>query len=74
MIAILKFNLPEEDFKFQTSVNGDEYYFLIKDLLEELRQKLKYSELTSEQTEVYEKIREFIYENAAERNLNLELG
>lgn len=71
---MLKYNLPEEEFEFKTATNGSSYYFLIKDVLEEIREKIKYTELTEEQMAAYEKIRNFIYETAEEKNISLEIG
>lgn len=74
MKATLKFNLPDEEFDLTTALNGSQYLFLIKDTLEEIRSKLKYTQLTDEQIKVYESIRDFIYTWASERDINLEIG
>lgn len=55
--ATLSFNLPEEEQEFQWAQSGFEYLRTIEELDNYLRSKLKYSELTADQHQIYEEIR-----------------
>lgn len=58
MKAILKFNLPEEQFEFKSAQRGGDYYAFLWELDQELRGYLKYGHTFKTPDEVIEKIRE----------------
>jgi hypothetical protein len=70
MQSILKFNLPEDNEEFQMSINGHKYHCAINDILQHLRDKIKYSDLNENELKVYEDIRIKIFEILDEYNLN----
>lgn len=58
MEAILKFNLPEEESEFKTSVNAIKYYTALWDMDQWLRSETKYNDnLTESEYLIYETVR-----------------
>ena len=45
MKATLKFNLPEEQYQFNSAVNGCQWHDLVSDLDEKLRQEIKHQKV-----------------------------
>ena len=73
MKAILEFNLPEEEFRFNRSVNGLKWSQIVYDVDETFRRELKYTEgLSEEQRACYEKVREVIREEMLGHNLDFD--
>lgn len=71
MKAILKFNLPEDTYEFNSAVNGAKYRSSLFDLDQTLRSKIKYNEnLTHEQMEIYEEIRNLLHEVLEDNGVN----
>jgi len=64
MQAILKFNLPEENEEFYYANNGMNYFCVLWDLDQKLREKVKYNcdSYTEDQLKAYEEVRELISE------------
>ena len=60
--AQLIFDLPEEDSEFRLAINANKWYYSLWDLDQHLRSKLKYTELTEEEYEIYDAIRSKLYE------------
>ena len=61
MKAKLEFDLPEEQVEFNFAVNGSNWSFVVWKLDQELRGKIKYSEdITEEQREIYQEVRDRI--------------
>jgi hypothetical protein len=61
MKAKLEFDLPEERVEFDLAVNGSNWSFVVWKLDQELRGKIKYSEdITEEQREIYQEVRDRI--------------
>lgn len=59
---IYEFDLPEENHEKQIMDDAMKYYLIIEELKNKIRHALKYEELTDEQTTVYEKISDTLYE------------
>lgn len=58
----LSFTLPEEQEELNTHMNGAKYYSALWEVLQFLRSKIKYENLTDEQLKIYEEIRGKIYQ------------
>lgn len=58
MKSKLIFNLPEERNEFQIALNGSKFYCRIFDYHNELRNKLKYSDLPDEEMKTLERMYE----------------
>lgn len=72
MKAVLEFNLPEDQDDFDTAINGWKYRSIIWDINNFLRSKLKYNELSSEQREVYDKIRTELWNLINEHKIDIQ--
>ena len=66
MKATLKFNLPEEQYEFDSAVNGCQWHNLVSDLDEKLRQDIKHRHV-----EDLEHIRKYILNEILDRGLKL---
>lgn len=62
MKAILEFNLPDDKEEYEMTVSAMKYFTVIWEMKQELRKKIKYSELSEAEYEAYEKIQEFFVE------------
>ena len=70
--ASLTFQLPEEDREHLDAINGWKWRSLVSDILQNIRQDVKYSqETTEEQKRVLENMRSFIFGRMGEENLSL---
>jgi len=58
----IEFILPDEEYDFKGAIYGDKYRSILIELDNHLRHKLKYSELTDTQFEVYDELRDKLYE------------
>lgn len=73
MKAILEFDLPEEEFRFNRAVNGLKWSQIVYDVDETFRRELKYTEgLSEEQRACYEKVRQVIREEMLSHNLDFD--
>lgn len=72
--ATLTFNLPEESAEHQTAIDGWKWRTVVDDILQNLRQDLKYNveNLTADQQKVLENMRGFIHQRLTEENLSLD--
>lgn len=72
--ATLTFNLPEELAEHQMAIDGWKWKTIIDDILQNLRQDLKYNleNLTPDQQKVLENMRGYIYQRLTEENLSLD--
>lgn len=68
----LTFRLPEEAIEAQTALDGEKWKGVVWDLNEEIRTKLKHGELTGAESDVYEKIRNSIFEKLQENGLSFD--
>ena len=71
MKAVLKFELPEEKYDFQSAVKGAAWKGLVNDLDENLRQELKHGEHDGAYNEALEYVRRVIVNECLNRDLNL---
>lgn len=65
----LEFDLPDEEYEFRSAINGHKYRSVLIDLDNHLRSKLKYSDLTEVQDDIYEEVREKLRELIADEGL-----
>ena len=73
MLATINYNLPEDDFQFRRAINGYKWAQIVYDIDETLRQWNKYNEnLTAEQKEAYQKVRDLICTEMLENNLDFD--
>jgi hypothetical protein len=74
MEAILKFNLPEEQVEFNLAVNGSSWSHVVWKVSEELRRRIKYDpNLTEEQSDAYQEVRDMIQGFMDEQNIDWDL-
>ena len=66
MKAILEFDLPEEQYEFDSAVNGCQWHNLVSDLDEKLRQDIKH-----QRGKTLEQIRKYILDETLDRGLKL---
>jgi hypothetical protein len=60
MKAILEFNLPEEQDEFEMAQSGGKYNVVLFDVMNDIRSKLKYENLTENEDKIYESVRDMI--------------
>jgi len=60
--AILKFNLPEEQEEYHTTMQASNYHCAIWDMMQHFRNRIKYEEMSDAEREVLEKTREKMWE------------
>lgn len=70
MEAILKFNLPEDDYEWKIVSKGLEYHNVLCNADEFLRGKIKHSESSAEKLETYQEIRDLIRDEMNNRNIS----
>ena len=66
MKATLEFDLPEEQYEFDSAVNGCQWHNLVSDLDEKLRQDIKH-----QRGKTLEQIRKYILDETLDRGLKL---
>ena len=85
MKAILEFELPEEQYEFDSAVNGCQWHNLVSDLEEKLRQDIKHQRfgdstrvagvevqlLTAPYGEALQYVRKYILDETLDRGLKL---
>lgn len=71
MKAILEFNLPEDNWEHESAVSAANMRLALCDLDMYCRTLVKYGDLTPEQEEVAQKIRDHLHELIAERSIPL---
>ena len=72
MKATLEFNLPEDQAEFDFAIQGSKMYSALWDISQELRTLWKYEELSEEEWNMVERIRDKFYEILQEHNINLD--
>lgn len=60
--AILEFNLPEESEEHSNALNGSSYRYNIKDFDNWLRNKLKYENLSEQESKLFQEVRDKLRE------------
>lgn len=72
-IATLTFDLPEEDSEFSHASNGWKWRMIVGEILNNIRQDVKYSQdTTEEQKKVLENMRSYIFGRMSEEGLLLD--
>ena len=72
MKAILEFNLPENQYEFNTAIKGGDWKHVCWKMEQYLRQRVKYDDgLTEEQLEAYEDMRGEFWRMMKENNVDL---
>jgi hypothetical protein len=72
MKATLKYNLPDDQFEFDSAVKSMKMFFALTEIKDELRAIWKYEELKENQFEMVERIREKFFEILQENEINLD--
>lgn len=67
MKAILKFNLPDDQYEYTQAINGSKYATTLTEIWNEFRNKEKYSET---QTTTWEEARQIVIDIFNENNIN----
>ena len=72
MKETLKYNLPDDQFEFESAVKSTKMFFALTEIKDELRRIWKYEELKENQFEMVERIREKFFEILTENEINLD--
>lgn len=73
MKATLTFNLPDEAQEFRTAIDGWKWKSALNELSEELRSRVKFdNNMSEDQREAYQQVREKIVVILNENNLRLD--
>ena len=72
MKAKLTFDLPEDKYEWENAMRADAMYSALWDLSQELRTLWKYEELSEEEWNMVEKIRNKFYEILGDNQINLD--
>ena len=75
MKAILEFNLPDDDQEYDLANNAMRFWNVLWELDQELRANTKYApdDMTDEDYDAYQKIRDKLYELMRENNVSLDM-
>ena len=68
----LEYNLPDDQFEFDSAVKSMKMFFALTEIKDELRSIWKYEELKENQFEMVERIREKFFEILTENEINLD--
>lgn len=72
MKAKLTFDLPEDKYEWENAMRADAMFCALWDLSQELRTLWKYEELSEEEWNMVERIRDKFYEILSDHNINLD--
>lgn len=72
MKATLEFNLPDDQNEFDLAVQGGKMYLALWDISKELRTLWKYEELSEEEWNMVERIRDKFYEILDDNQIKLD--
>jgi hypothetical protein len=72
MKAKLTFDLPEDKYEWENAMRADAMYSVLWDLSQELRTLWKYEELSEEEWNMVERIRNKFYEILGDNQINLD--
>jgi len=67
----LEFDLPEEDEEFNMAIKGALYRYVLQDVDNFMRDRIKYGNLPDKDADIYEEVRKHIYDCLEHRNLPL---
>jgi len=73
MKAILEFSLPEDKEQFEVASKASDLYFVLWDLDQYLRGKVKYNDLSENEYTIYESTRDKLYELLEEYNCSMDM-
>jgi len=75
MKAILEFNLPDDQQDYDLANNGLNFWHVLWELDQELRANTKYApdDMTDDDYDAYQKIRDKLHELMNDYNINLEM-
>ena len=73
MEAILKFKIPEDSEEFELVYKSKDIYFVLYDLDNSLRDKIKYESLPEDTVEAYQWVRDYIHRELNEHNCSLDM-
>ena len=75
MKAILEFNLPEDDQEYNLANNAMNFWNVLWELDQELRANTKYApdDMTDDDYDAYQKIRDKLHELMSENNVSLDM-
>lgn len=62
MEAVLKFNLPDDEWEHRRALNGVQYYHALTILNDHLRSRIKHAGLTRAAQEELEEVRRILFE------------
>lgn len=65
--GIIEFNLPEEQIEYEWAISAPKYQFVIREILENLRDKIKYKD---EKTINTGEFRDYIYSLLSEEGIS----
>jgi hypothetical protein len=68
----LEYNLPDDQFEFESAVKSTKMFFALTEIKDELRSIWKYEELKENQFEMVERIMEKFFEILQENEINLD--
>jgi len=68
----LEYNLPDDQFEFESAVKSMKMWHSLTEIKDELRSIWKYEELKENQFEMVERIREKFFEILKENEINLD--
>jgi len=71
--AMIAFKLPEENSEYQINIMAQDMYSALCDIQRHLRNKMKYSELTDEQFQIYDNMQKEFFQCLDEHKVSLEL-
>lgn len=70
MKATLKFSLPDDNLEFKIASQPLGWWSTLYDFNQHLRSKLKYETLTEQEYEIYDSIREKLFELMRDNNIS----
>ena len=75
MKAILEFNLPDDDQEYNLANNAMNFWNVLWELDQELRANTKYApdDMTEDDYDAYQKIRETLHELMRDNNVSLDM-
>lgn len=70
-LAILVFDLPEDDAEHQLALQGQRMFAVLHELDNRLRSKIKHGDLTDEQSAPYQEVRNWLFEACEDEGVDL---
>jgi hypothetical protein len=73
MKVIIEYNLPDDQFEFNSAVKSMKMWHALTEIKDELRSIWKYEDLKENEFEMVERIREKFFEILIDNEINLDL-